>query len=101
MTLEQFIRDYIYEHRSVTFGEVKVAGRNAGYPMDGDLELEHGDGCLWSCMSREFAEAVYKLIDREEVHVVPTTELDIRVSSPRIIISEQPPIPCRLEAVRA
>ena len=98
MTLEEFILDYIRQHRSVTFGELKQAGTDAGYPMDGDLELGHGDGYLWSCMSREFAEAVSNLIDRQEVRVVPTTKLDILVSSPTIIVAKQPPIPCRLEA---
>jgi hypothetical protein len=30
MTLEQFILDYIGNHRSVTFGELKQAGSEAG-----------------------------------------------------------------------
>jgi len=98
MTLEEFLLDYIRQHRSVTFGELSQAGRDAGYPMSGELELGHGDGCLWACMSMEFAKAVWNLVDREEVRVVPTTQLDILVSSPRIIVSKQPPIPCRLEA---
>lgn len=99
MTLQDFILDYINQHRSVTFGELKQVGTDAGYQVDGDLELGCGDGYLWGCLSREFAEAVWNLIDQEKVRVVPTTQLDLLVSSPRVMVSKQPPVPCRLEAL--
>ena len=98
MTLEQFILDHIGKHRSVTFGQLKQAGSEAGYAMDGDLELGADSDYLWCGMSREFAEAVWNLIDRQEVRIIPTTQLDILVSNPTIMVSEQLPIPCRLEA---
>jgi len=98
MTLEDFILDYIRQRRSVTFGEVKKAGADAGYPMDGDLELGDDDAYLWSRMSQEFAEAVSNLVGSQKVRLVPTTQLDIMVTSPIILRAEQPPIPCRLEA---
>ena len=98
MTLAQFIVDYVRKHRSVTFGEVQEAGRDAGYTMHGRLELACGKALVWSCMSPEFAVAVHNLVSSRQVRIVRTTRLDCLVSSPRILISEQPWIPCRLEA---
>ena len=98
MTIEQFILDYVREHRSVTFSQLQEAGGEAGYVTHGDKEFGHGDAYLWSAMSMEFATAVRNLVGTGEIRVVLTTQLDCLVSSPRIIVSKQSWIPCRLEA---
>ena len=102
MNLEQFIVDYIRQHRSTTFGELQEAGSEAGYPMHGKMELGCGDGCgdpyFWSAMSEEFVTSVHNLICSKQVRIVPTTKLDYLMSSPRLIVSKQTMIPCRLEA---
>ena len=98
MDIDQFILDCLRERGPLTFSELQEAGCEAGYPMRGDRELGCGRKYFWAGMSEEFAQAVWNLIDRREAKIVPTTQLDCSVSSPRLIVSKQPPIPCRLEA---
>ncbi|MGO9443384.1 MAG: hypothetical protein ACLPXB_01255 [Thiobacillaceae bacterium] len=98
MTLEEFVVDYVQQHRSVTFSELQEAGQQAGYVTHGNMEFGHGRAYLWSAMSEEFAVAVRNLVGEGQVRIVPTTQLGCLMSSPQIIVSKQPWIPCRLEA---
>ena len=98
MTLEEFIVDYIRQHSgSVTFGELSQAGTKAGYEMHGDMELADGEAFFWTRMSEEFCVAIRDLLDAGRIRIVETTKLDCMVSSPRIMFSNQPWIPSRVE----
>ena len=100
MTLEQFILDYIGQHRSARFDELQEAGQQAGYPMTGDIEFGPGRAFFWCGMSQEFAEAVCNLLDSGQARIVRTTKLDCFLSDRTIIMSKKRWIPSRLEAAR-
>ncbi len=72
MTIEQFILDYIREHRSVTFDALKGAGYDAGYTMNGNFKLELEGEYFGEYLSEEFASAVLALIGRHEIEIVPS-----------------------------
>jgi hypothetical protein len=72
MTIEQFILDYIREHRSVTFDALKGVGHEAGYTMHGKFKLELEGECFGEYMSEEFFDAVLALIGKREIEIAPS-----------------------------
>lgn len=74
--ISKLILDYVKKHGSVTFIDLQKYMEKFIDPY-GDQAMEYGpNAIIWFYMSKEFAEAIQSLLDKEMVRLVYSSELE-------------------------